>query len=134
MSQHLSDIEYIRMYNDAIGAQYEEAKNLYLVAPIQTLVDLRAIISDICINIAEEQEIDIGNADLFDSIKKLKSSRILHSEIISLLHEIRISGNKAAHQEAFKLTKEQYAPLVLKTLNQFCELIQSIKLTLLGQP
>ena len=46
MTTVLTDIQFIQQYDPKIGNQYEEAKQLYIDAPIHTLVSLRSIITD----------------------------------------------------------------------------------------
>lgn len=132
MDKLLTDIQFIVLHDKEIGQQYEEAKNLYIDAPIHTLVTLRAIITGVCVTIGQEHGIETIGKDLFDQISILRKERIICPDAIDLLQKLRDSGNKAAHREKFSLTTEQYINLALDSLKQFCELIQTLRLTVLG--
>lgn len=132
MDTALTDVQFIMQFDEEIGQQYEEAKNLYIDAPIHTLVSLRAIITSICVSIAQEHGLKTAGKDLIEQIAILQKERIVCLEGIGLLQELRLAGNKAAHREKFQLSTEQYVALALDSLKLFCELIQTLKLTLFG--
>lgn len=132
MDTALTDIEFIQQFDEKIGQQYEEAKNLYIDAPLHTLVSLRAIITSICISIAQEHGTAVADKDLFEQISILRQKRIICPDAINLLQQLRDAGNKAAHREKFNLSTERYVALALDSLKQFCDLVQTLKLTLFG--
>ncbi len=117
----LSDVDFIKEYCLSLGERYEDAKNLYLGAPLQTLVVLRSMIEDICTTIDSELGLAIGEQNIFDSIKSLQASKQVNFQIIDKLHEIRISGNKAAHPKKFKIYN--HVDLALISLKGFCKLV-----------
>ncbi|MCL1052224.1 DUF4145 domain-containing protein [Shewanella abyssi] len=123
----MNDITFVNNHCELIGKQYEEAKNLYRDAPIQTLVILRSLIANLCDTISSELCPDVDTKDVFDSINSIETTQKLDRKIISKLHEIRIAGNKAAHKETSRLEKEEFIALALKTLQNFCELINLIR-------
>jgi len=123
----MNDITFVKNHCELIGEEYEEAKNLYRDAPIQTLVILRSLIVNLCDTISSELCLDVEIKDVFDSIQSIEATKKLDRKIISKLHEIRKAGNKAAHKETFNLEKEEFIALALKTLQDFCELINLIR-------
>jgi TPR repeat protein len=133
MTDKLSDIDYIKHFDQLIGEQYEAAKNLYHEAPIQTLVSLRALIAVLCKTIVEEHDVKLIGSTLVDTINSLKSEEAINHAIINMLHSIRCAGNTAAHPEQFNLSKEHYATQALTSLKQFCELVKTVRLSLHGQ-
>ncbi|MCL1052219.1 sel1 repeat family protein [Shewanella abyssi] len=123
----MNDITFVNNHCELIGEQYEEAKNLYRDAPIQTLVILRSLIANLCDTISSELCLDVEIKDVYDLIQSIKATKKLDRKIISKLHDIRIAGNKAAHKETYHLEKEEFIALALKTLQDFCDLINLIR-------
>ncbi len=127
--ENMNDITFVNNHCELIGDQYEEAKNLYLDAPIQTLVILRSLIATLCNTIFEELCLDVETKDVFESINSIEATTKLDRKIINKLHEIRLAGNKAAHKEQYNLKKDDLITLALKTLQDFCELINLIRVS-----
>ena len=127
--ESMNDISFVNNHCELVGEQYEEAKNLYLDAPIQTLVILRSLIATLCNTIFEELCLNVETKDVFDSIQIIEATRKLDRKIIGKLHDIRIAGNKAAHKEKYNLEKDDFISLALKTLQDFCELINLIRVS-----
>jgi TPR repeat protein len=125
--ESMNDITFVKNHSELMGEQYEDAKNLYLDAPIQTLVSLRSLIANLCNTIIDELSLDVEAKDVFDSIKSIEATGKLDQKIITKLHDIRKAGNKAAHKEQFDIDKENYIALALKSLQDFCELVNLIR-------
>lgn len=125
--ESINDIAFVKNHCELIGEQYEEAKNLYLDAPIQTLVILRSLIVNLCDTISDRLCLEDSEKDLFDSIKNIDDTKRVDREIIKKLHDIRIAGNKAAHKEKFNIEKGDYTTLALKSLQGFCEVVNLIR-------
>ena len=125
----LTDLALVRGYDADIGELYQQAKNLYLDAPIQTLVELRNITEIICRQVVSEYGLAPENHTLNAAIKAINSARIFSPLIIGLLKGLRDAGNKAAHKHSYHFSYEQYSTLALETLREFCELIDALKNT-----
>lgn len=115
-----------------MGREYERAKHLYKSAPIQTLIILRALATDICTVMLLEVGIEEEDADLHDLITKLRSTRLINTNIINYLHEIRLAGNKAAHPEQFSLKESDFKILAKDTLVLLCDAIGLIRTSFQG--
>lgn len=115
-----------------MGREYERAKHLYKSAPIQTLIILRALATDICTVMLLEVGIEEEDADLHDLITKLRSTRLINTDIINYLHEIRLAGNKAAHPEQFSLKESDFKILAKDTLVLLCDAIGLIRTSFQG--
>ncbi len=127
----VSDVQYVKNYDERIGVRYEEAKSSYIDAPLQTLVSLRSIVEYICKEFCKEYK--LGREDDFASmITLLKQKKRLNSDVINLMRSIKNDGNKAAHKHQFEVTMEQYREMSIKSIRNFCELIESFNRTLNG--
>jgi len=123
-----TDIDFVSNYNNEYGIKYKNAKNLYEDAPIQTLVELRALTLKLCFHTAEFLNINIKQDEqrLFSLIKKLEQTKIVNKELTVNLDLIRIAGNKAAHNYEFKLKIEEFKNIAIDTLKAFCVVIKHL--------
>ncbi len=120
----LTDIQFVSKFNASFSECYEKAKNLYIDAPIQTLVELRGLLVLLCDEIIDEYKIQITGKSLFDKQKDIQSSKSFRSSIIDNIDLVRDAGNKGAHREQYDITYEEYQKLALATLNCFCALVE----------
>lgn len=133
MTKLKTDVELVTEYSEKYGATYEAAKNLYIDAPIQTLVDLRDLLDEICGVILTEHSCNLLGEDLADKISKISHEKLFRSEITELMRSVKDAGNKAAHRKDYKLSFDELSELALVTLKSFCNLIQQILFSELGK-
>lgn len=102
----ISDSELVRLFDQEISETYNRAKRLYKSAPIQTLIQLRGIATDIARNLLEEFGCALESLDLFDLLVELERTKYVNPEIVDYLHIIRKSGNRGAHPEEYPQTHQ----------------------------
>lgn len=129
----LNDIELLKSFDEEMGQEYERAKRLYKSAPIQTLIILRALATNISILMLSEVGEEERDADLHDLITKLSSTRLINANIINYLHQIRLAGNKAAHPEQFSFEESDFKSLAKDTLLLLCDTIELIQTSFQGR-
>lgn len=115
-----------------MGQEYDRAKRLYKTAPIQTLIILRALATNISILMLSELGEEKNDADLHDLISKLRSTKLINANIIDYLHQIRLAGNKAAHPEQFSFNESEFKNLAKNTLLLLCDTIELIRTSFQG--
>lgn len=130
MSEALTDIEFINKYDPEIGGLYKNAKNVYLDAPIQTLVELRSILELICNQIVEENSLEPRYNSLNSNINEIRNTNTSSPYIIEHFHALRNDTNKAAHKHKHNFTYEEYSELALKNLKRFCELVEDLQVNI----
>lgn len=126
MSKAISDIDFVSRFNPDLAKTYKTAKNLYIDAPIQTLVELRGLLEALCNELIEEYNIKSIGSDLHEKVECLKISKSFRPEIIEYMHSIRKAGNQAAHREQGTLSFPQLSELALSSLQEFCKLIDAV--------
>jgi len=129
VSKVLSDINFIKKYDLKLGELYQDAKNVYLDGPIQTLVELRSILELICIGIVDEYSLTPVKPTLSASINVISSTKTLAPFIIEKLNILRADTNKAAHKHNYELTPVEFSALALNSLKSFCELIEDLQVS-----
>ncbi|MDF2153563.1 DUF4145 domain-containing protein [Vibrio sp. CAU 1672] len=129
----LNDIEFLNSFDEEIGLEYERAKRLYKLAPIQTLIILRGLATNISLLMLTEVGEEERDADLYDLIVKLRSTKFINGNIIDNLHQIRIAGNKAAHPEQFSVEEFNFSNLAKETLLVLCDTIELIRTSFQGR-
>lgn len=130
-AEKLSDVQYLKNYDEHIGLLYEEAKASYIDAPIQTLVSLRSIVELICNQLIDEYSLFKGS-DLASIISELQNKRVLKSYVIKYMRSIKDDGNKAAHKHQYKISMDQYREMSADSTRTFCSLIQALNCELLN--
>ena len=120
----LTDIQFVSKFNASFAECYEKAKNLYIDAPIHTLVELRGLLVVLCDEIIDEYKIHVTGKSLFEKQKDIHSSKSFRSSIIDNIDSIRDAGNKGAHREKYDITYGEYQKLALDTLMTFCALVE----------
>ncbi|NMP16353.1 tetratricopeptide repeat protein [Thalassotalea sp. Y01] len=140
MDNRLNDVQFIHDYATLIGdvgfgEEYERAKNLYLDAPIETLVITRKLLEYFTEKLAEEHSIDVVGLNLCDKITLIEKHDLYRREIITQMHDIREAANKYAHYREGEphFNQTQCVELALRTLKIFCNFIQDVVLASSGK-
>ncbi|WP_420789090.1 SEC-C metal-binding domain-containing protein [Shewanella algae] len=128
----ISDSELVRLFDQEISETYNRAKLLYKSAPIQTLIQLRAIATDITRNLLEEFKIGLVSLDLFDLLAELDRKKYVNPEIVNYLHKLRMSGNRGAHPEQFLQTDQDLVNQARTALVTLCETVNLIRTSVYG--
>ncbi|MFW1678284.1 DUF4145 domain-containing protein [Pontibacter sp. JAM-7] len=139
--EKLNDVDFVTQIESSLGESYSEAKLFVNVAPIQSLVQLRSILTKTYRLIASAAGIELiestanqqSRFSQHDYISQLKASNSISQDIISRLLEIKHAGNQAAHQESYELTADEYIDLAHKSFVGFCELLKLIRASLFGK-
>jgi TPR repeat protein len=129
----ISDLQYVKNYDEQIGALYEEAKASYIDAPIQTLVSLRSVVHEICKQLYDEYSLKgINNNELALLINKLRSKNVVNRDVLGFISAIKAAGDKAAHkhQPLIKISMDQYREMSVDSTRDFCRLIDALNSTL----
>lgn len=126
MSSPISDIEFISEYNPALAEAYIAAKNLYIDAPIQTLVQLRSLLEIICSELINEYQLTSKGNELNEIVECLRNSKSFRPEITEYMHFIRKAGNKGAHFKELNISFSELSDLALKSLIDFCKLTEAL--------
>jgi TPR repeat protein len=129
----ISDVQYVKNYDEQIGALYEEAKASYIDAPIQTLVSLRSVVHEICKQLYDEYSLKgINNNELALLINKLRSKNVVNRDVLGFISAIKAAGDKAAHkhQPLIKISMDQYREMSVDSTRNFCRLIDALNSTL----
>lgn len=128
----LDDIDFICSFDDEIGLKYKQAKSYYNIAPGQTLILIRSLLVEICLDLLSEYEEKHHSVELYDLVERLKSTNAFNSEIINSFHQIRLNGNKAAHPEHFPRSKLNLTELAKESLHLLCKAIEMIFTSIRG--
>lgn len=126
MTKPISDIEFISKFNPELADTYTAAKNRYIDAPIQTLVELRSLMEKLCDELIDEYQVRCVSNDLHEKVNSLKSSNSFRPELIEIMHSIRKAGNDAAHRNERRISFAEFSELALSRLKQFCTLAEII--------
>ncbi|ABI40277.1 SEC-C motif domain protein [Shewanella sp. MR-4] len=128
----ISDSELVRVFDQEISEIYNRAKRLYKSAPIQTLILLRAIATNIAYNLLEEFQNATDEVDLYGLLIELEKKRHVNHEIVHYLHTIRKSGNRAAHPEQFADNEQDLVNQARTVLLTLCDTINLIRFSVHG--
>ncbi len=128
----ISDSELVRLFDQEISEIYDRAKRLYKLAPIQTLILLRAIATNIAYSLLEEFQEAIIEVDLYGLLVALERKRIVNQEIVRYLHQIRTSGNRAAHPEEFSDDEQDLVSQANSVLLTLCDTLGLIRTSVHG--
>ncbi|WP_258405644.1 SEC-C metal-binding domain-containing protein [Shewanella zhangzhouensis] len=128
----ISDSELVRLFDQEISEIYDRAKRLYKTAPIHTLILLRAIATNIAYSLLEEFQDAIIEADLYGLLVALERKRIVNQEIVHYLHQIRKSGNRAAHPEEFSDDEQDLVSQARTVLLTLCDTLGLIRTSVHG--
>lgn len=128
----ISDSELVRLFDQEISEIYDRAKRLYKPAPIQTLILLRAIATNIAYSLLEEFQDAIIEADLYGLLVALERKRVVNQEIVHYLHQIRKSGNRAAHPEEFSDDEQDLISQARTVLLTLCDTLGLIRTSVHG--
>ncbi len=116
-----------------MSVSYERARNLYKTAPRESLIQLRALTSEIAIEILSEHGVEVPKVqDLYGVLTLLEAKQYVSKQITDLLHGIRVRGNKAAHPEQFNIKQENLVNLAKEGLLKFCNVIDLIRVSIHG--
>lgn len=126
MTKPISDIEFISKFAPELADTYTNAKNLYIDAPIQTLVGLRSLIEKLCDELIDEYQVQSDGTRLHEKVNSLKASNSFRPELIEIMHSIRNTGNDAAHSHAKNISFTEFSDLALSKLREFCKLAEII--------
>lgn len=126
MTKPISDIEFISKFAPELADTYTEAKNRYIDAPIQTLVELRSLIEKLCDELIDEYQVQCVSNDLHEKVNSLKTSNSFRPELIEIMHSIRKAGNDAAHRNEKSISFAEFSELALSRLKEFCALAEII--------
>ena len=126
MTKPISDIEFISKFNPELADTYTAAKNRYIDAPIQTLVELRSLMEKLCDELIDEYQVRCVSNDLHEKVNSLKFSNSFRPELIEIMHSIRKAGNDAAHRNERRISFAEFSELALSRLKQFCTLAEII--------
>jgi len=125
----VSDIQYVKNYDEHIGTLYEEAKSSYIDAPIQTLVSLRSIVHEICKQLHDEYALKgVKKSELSQLINKLRDEKVVNGDVIRVMLAIKKAGDHAAHkhQPMIKITMDEYRAMSVNSTQDFCKLIEAL--------
>jgi len=125
----LTDIEFIAEYNSKAGELYNNAKSVYIDAPIQTLVEIRNILEFLTDQIIQEHSLEPIEQSLHSKINILKENHVIGLYIVDRLHTLRTDCNKAAHMHEYNFSYDEFSELALKVLMSFCDLIEDIQIS-----
>ena len=126
MTKPISDIEFVSKFNPELADTYTAAKNRYIDAPIQTLVELRSLIEKLCDELISEYQVRCVSNDLHEKVNSLKASNLFRPELIEIMHSIRKAGNDAAHRNEKSISFAEFSELALSRLKEFCTLAEII--------
>ncbi|MDH1314998.1 SEC-C metal-binding domain-containing protein [Shewanella xiamenensis] len=128
----ISDSELVRLFDKEISETYNRAKRLYKSAPIQTLILLRAIATNIAYSLLEDFQDANDEVDLYGLLISLEKKRAVNPEIVHYLHQIRKSGNRAAHPEQFYDNEHDLVNQARKVLLALCDTVDLIRTSVHG--
>jgi TPR repeat protein len=127
------DIQFINQFDEDYGKRYEDAKNVYQLAPVQTLSELRDITESICNDIVSEYGIELSATSFYEKIRAVSTSRHFSQNMTSNMHIIRESGNRGVHRKESNMSFDDCSALALEMLRLFCDTVEILVATQNGK-